>query len=167
MLQEERNLLIYPTLDPKDGLDNEPFAALNEKFRNDLCGDTDLLLVIGYSFRDTPINKIFRSYLDKGHPMVVLSPTAHYDLYSCGKFENIPHPGLKNSQNPSFLVLSDMLDGSSGYPLERRGSKSRLRTWRKKMMGGTNTITAINHYFDYEYTQSVLKYIVYGDLSDS
>jgi hypothetical protein len=56
------NLLVYPTLSPKDGAEVEPYKTIREEFRKYMEG-ADLCIVIGFSFRDMHINTIFSDFL--------------------------------------------------------------------------------------------------------
>ena len=80
--EAEDKCVIYPTLDPKDGLDSEPFESINKKFKENIK-ESDVLIIIGYSFRDTHVNGVFQEFLEKGKSIVVISPTASKDLESC------------------------------------------------------------------------------------
>ena len=76
---ESENILIYPTLDPKDGLDVEPFASINDKFKVHM-GIVDVCVVVGYSFRDSHINDIFKEFVKSGKELIIISPTVESDL---------------------------------------------------------------------------------------
>ena len=60
----EQDVLIVPTLNDKD-YSIEPFTTLINIFK-DALDSIDVLLVIGYSFRDNDINKIIKQRLEKG-----------------------------------------------------------------------------------------------------
>src|SRR5207247_2104771 len=47
-----RNVVIYPTLSPKNEEENEPHKSTIERFRN-YMKEADACVVIGYSFRDS------------------------------------------------------------------------------------------------------------------
>ena len=82
---ESNNILIYPTLDPKDGLDANPFDTINEIFKNH-AKNIDAFIVIGYSFRDTHINQTFVDFLNNPRKkMFVISPTASNDVKRLAK----------------------------------------------------------------------------------
>jgi len=73
------NLLIHPTLSPKDEEQREPYKTLIEKFREGLDKSKGCI-VIGFSFRDHILNEIFREFLEAGKKLVVISPTCKGDL---------------------------------------------------------------------------------------
>ena len=80
---ESENMLIYPTLDPKDGLDEEPFTIINNKFKKQI-NITDVCIVVGYSFRDFHINDIFEKFVRSGKELIIISPTVESDLQDVG-----------------------------------------------------------------------------------
>ena len=84
---ESENLLIAPTLDPKNGLDDEPFSSLNRRFE-DHCKNTDIFMIIGYAFRDSHVNKIFKKFIDDGKKIIVISPSVTDDLRVVGFPQN-------------------------------------------------------------------------------
>ncbi len=76
---ESENILIYPTLNPKNGLDEEPHKAIYSKFKAHI-ENTNIFVVIGYSFRDKPINDIFKKFVELGKILIIISPTVNSDL---------------------------------------------------------------------------------------
>lgn len=72
------NVLVYPTLTPKDGLENEPFRQIYNNFKQQMK-QLDYCIVIGFSFRDR-LNEIFREFLECGKTIIVFSPTAVTDF---------------------------------------------------------------------------------------
>ena len=79
------NFVIYPTLvKKKEEYHNEPYSFLMEKFQERI-DNSDIFIVIGYSFRDEQINEYFKQFLNKDHArMFVISPTAEVDTrYIC------------------------------------------------------------------------------------
>lgn len=73
------SVLIYPSLCPKDGEEKEPFKTIRTRFQEYLK-EAQYCIVIGFSFRDEHINKIFREFLQKGGRLIIFSPTAQKDL---------------------------------------------------------------------------------------
>jgi hypothetical protein len=70
------DMLIYPTLSPKDGQELEPYNIIREKFK-DFMDEADACIVIGFSFRDEHINNIFTDFLKRGRrTLIVVSPSA-------------------------------------------------------------------------------------------
>ena len=76
---EFENILIYPTLNPKNGLDEEPHKAIYSKFQAHI-ENTGVFVVIGYSFRDEHINDIFKKFVELGKILIIISPTVDSDL---------------------------------------------------------------------------------------
>ena len=76
---KSENILIYPTLDPKNGLDEEPYKTISSKFKTHIK-NTDVFVVVGYSFRDAPINDIFKKFVELGKKLIVISPTVSTDI---------------------------------------------------------------------------------------
>lgn len=60
------DVMIVPTLGEKD-YSSKIFPRLLEKFKS-ILNNTDLLIVIGFSFRDPGINQMFAQRLDKNNP---------------------------------------------------------------------------------------------------
>lgn len=69
------NLVIYPTISPKDGMEIEPFRTVRNEFEKFLL-KADACFVIGFSFRDAHVNEIFRKFIHTKKPFVVLSPSS-------------------------------------------------------------------------------------------
>jgi hypothetical protein len=55
------DLLIYPTLSPKEGAEIEPYMTIRKQFEV-LMDTMDACIVIGFSFRDEHINDIFSKF---------------------------------------------------------------------------------------------------------
>lgn len=75
----KRNVLIYPT---QKGLESEePFLTMHAHFR-DASASSKIFLVIGFSFRDEIINRIFLEHLSKSqkHYLLAVSPNASDDI---------------------------------------------------------------------------------------
>ena len=72
---KDRDVIIPPTLDDKD-YTNTPFKELFKKFK-EIIEATDLLVVIGYSFKDEQIKNIIKKQNRNGKlTVLVLSPDA-------------------------------------------------------------------------------------------
>ena len=69
-----KNVVIYPTLTPKEEEDTEPHRSVIEKFKNYMKG-ADCCIIIGYSFRDY-LNIVFNEFVQKGKTLIVISPSA-------------------------------------------------------------------------------------------
>jgi NAD-dependent SIR2 family protein deacetylase len=86
------NLLVYPTLSPKDGAEVEPYKTIREEFRKYMEG-ADLCIIIGFSFRDMHVNTIFSDFLKRGKKMILVSPSAYENIYiNLFKRTSIPEP---------------------------------------------------------------------------
>ena len=74
------NFVIYPTLSPKDNYhQHDPYATIWKKFEERI-NETDVFVVIGYSFRDSHINNKFKTFLRREKTkMFVISPNATND----------------------------------------------------------------------------------------
>lgn len=71
----EYNMLVYPTLSPKDGFEKEPYKSIRENF-DVFMKTVDVCIVIGYSFRDDHVNTIFKELLNKQKRLIIISPSA-------------------------------------------------------------------------------------------
>ena len=74
----EDDIMIAPTEGTKR-YDVEPFSTLMGRFR-DVLRDTDVLLVIGFSYRDYEITRIIKERLSDGMALISVSPTAAEDI---------------------------------------------------------------------------------------
>jgi hypothetical protein len=77
----QNNLVIHPTLSPKEDEQLEPYKTLIKKFSEELQ-KSKTCVIIGFSFRDDELNRIFRKFLEDGKKLVVISPTAKKDMSS-------------------------------------------------------------------------------------
>lgn len=75
-----KNLVIYPTLSPKDEEESLPYREIINHFHNEL-DSIDVCIVIGYSFRDS-LNNSFKKFIQKGKTFIVISPNAVKDFYT-------------------------------------------------------------------------------------
>ena len=66
------SVLIAPTEGAKD-YGKEPFRELKERFKKEL-ESVDVLLVIGFSYRDEELVKIIKAQLDRGMALISVSP---------------------------------------------------------------------------------------------
>jgi hypothetical protein len=73
------NMLIYPTLTPKDGLEKEPYKSVYHNFVN-YMKDADMCIVIGFSFRDH-LNDVFKEFMGKKKLFVAISPNVIKDFH--------------------------------------------------------------------------------------
>lgn len=89
------NLLIYPTISPKDGEEKEPYKTIREKFK-EFMDIADICIVIGFSFRDEHINEIFSSFLQRNKKIISISNTADKNLFKNLLKKNIESEGSYN-----------------------------------------------------------------------
>lgn len=75
----DKDFLIYPSLSPKDGMIHEPYATIRSKF-NDFLKNVDVCIVIGFSFRDEHLNKIFTNFVSSNKKLIVISPSSLKDV---------------------------------------------------------------------------------------
>ena len=75
----KENLVIYPTLSPKNGKNNEPYKTILSAF-DQYMQKADVCVVIGFSFRDEHIKEIFERCYDKQKKIIVISPSAIKDF---------------------------------------------------------------------------------------
>jgi hypothetical protein len=73
--QYTEDLLIKPTLSPKEEEQEEPFKTLFDKFRERIV-KSKICIVVGYSFRDQGINEIFDMFMKQGGRLIIISPDA-------------------------------------------------------------------------------------------
>lgn len=69
------NLLVFPTVSPKEDAEEEPFASILKNMEV-VANETDCIIVIGFSFRDHNINTIFKKFVESGRLLIVISPQA-------------------------------------------------------------------------------------------
>ena len=72
------DIMVAPTEGGKQ-YDEKPFRTLMERFKEEM-GEVDVLLAIGFSYRDREIVSIIRDRLDGGMHLISLSPTAAGDI---------------------------------------------------------------------------------------
>ena len=72
------DIMIAPTVGAKD-YDREPFSTLMNRFEEAVSG-VDMLLVIGFSYRDDEIVRIISDRMEKGMALVTISPNAVKDV---------------------------------------------------------------------------------------
>jgi hypothetical protein len=96
--QYSTNLLIKPTLSPKEEEGEEPYRTLISKFRQKVL-ENDACIVIGYSFRDKRINEIFYEFLSIKRRMIIISPSGPKNFH--GAFDSLSN--VDYSSNCSFI----------------------------------------------------------------
>ena len=111
------NVLIYPT--QQCSSEKEPYDALLKGFADSL-ERARVLVVIGYSFRDPPINDAFREFLkrDSGRRLIAISPSASKNLDERFPLRSVKKKGLEKQVFPLdcefpsenlFVSLADII----------------------------------------------------------
>lgn len=75
------NLLVYPTMNPKDGYEKDPYKTIRQHFVKQMK-TSEVCIVIGFSFRDIRINEIVLDFIKSKKPLIVISPNATKDVCS-------------------------------------------------------------------------------------
>jgi len=96
----KRNVLIYPA--QKEYLTEEPFRTLMDYFEK-VLNEHDACLVIGFSFRDPYINRIFLDFLKANlkRRLIVISPTCSRNVK-----ENLVHENKRLKRRILCLDMS-------------------------------------------------------------
>jgi len=76
----KQNVLIHPTLSPKEDETHEPYNILIEHFKQELS-NSKVCVVIGFSFRDQAVVEAFKQFLNNGNRLIVVSPTVNEDSH--------------------------------------------------------------------------------------
>jgi hypothetical protein len=101
------NLVIYPYLSPKDGMTVEPYKSIRNNFI-ERSKEIDVLVVIGYSFRDQHVNEILKKMIEDNKQMIFISPTVNSDLkdnfYNNDDFHSTE---LKLQNGGSYYVINN------------------------------------------------------------
>lgn len=95
-----RDIMIAPTEGAKD-YGGKPFPDLLRHFKESM-GEVEVLLVIGFSYRDGEINEIIKRRLDEGMLLISVSPSASSDIGRISAAKH--HPADWN--NSQFVVLN-------------------------------------------------------------
>lgn len=66
-----RNLVIFPTLSPKEDEDKPPFNGMITAFKEKLK-DVDVCIIIGFSLRDEGIVEIFNEFISDGKIIIIV-----------------------------------------------------------------------------------------------
>ena len=114
----KRNILIYPA--QKEYVSEQPFIALMNYFERVLNAH-DVCLVIGFSFRDPYINRVFIDFLraNPNRKLIVVSPTASKNVE-----ENLLQGDKKLKKQ---IICLDMLFGEEKTFKEIRNTLAHLR----------------------------------------
>ena len=112
----KQDVMIAPTEGEKD-YEREPFHALWEHFRKKI-GKVDVLLVIGFSYRDREIVSMIKDRLKDGMVLISVSRNAGTDIahVSDGKIETvyIDRQTLKTAGKGIVLVEQEFTPGNIG-----------------------------------------------------
>lgn len=101
-----KNLLVYPTLSPKDGQEIEPYSTMREEFKSFMVV-SDVCVVIGFSFRDEHLNAIFSDFYKRGKSIIVVSPSADKNVFGNLLRKEIPEVEgrVPHKDNSSIIAL--------------------------------------------------------------
>ncbi len=99
--REGRSVMIAPTEGPKD-YSRKPFPELQKHFEEEIA-KVDVLLVIGFSYRDEYVVNVIKNNLDRGMKMITVSPTSMQDI----KLVDAVAPRM--TVTGSFFTLSDRI----------------------------------------------------------
>ncbi len=124
------DVMIAPTLGEKD-YNRIPFNALLRRFENTLK-DIDVLIVIGFSYRDYELNKIIQDRLKEKLVIISISATSNNDTLSLDK---------------NRVILTKQ---NSNITQSKTNHKPRVYSYDSDF--GPNTIDDICHVLDYVYT---------------
>ena len=98
-----RDIMIAPTEGAKD-YSKEPFLTLVDYFRESLK-KVEMLLVIGFSYRDAEINEIIKRRLDEGMLLISVSPSASSDIERISDAKHQP----VDWNNSQFVMLDSKI----------------------------------------------------------
>lgn len=96
------DLLIYPG--SKDPPDREPFKTLYDKFETSMK-TTDYCLVIGFSFRDPYLNRVFRDFVFPGNRKLFVMSRSCENVTSKNLLDPKDEGALKRLTNDGRLVM--------------------------------------------------------------
>jgi hypothetical protein len=115
------NLLVYPTLSPKDGTEIEPYKTIREEFKR-FMETADACIIIGFSFRDSHLNMIFSDFLKRGKRIIAVSPSADENIYTnLLERKDISEPEVleaKTSQEMVYLLRENRTVVTINQPLK-------------------------------------------------
>ena len=93
----DRDVMLLPALNSKD-YDKHPFNALYDQFVK-IIDNTDLLVSIGYSFKDERINNEIKKRIEKGLTLLAIMPKAWQ------KTINVFQDGKYMDNNPTQILV--------------------------------------------------------------
>ena len=101
--EEDNDIMIEPTEGTKN-YGRRPFPTLLQRFEESMK-KVDMLLVIGFSYRDAEITEIIKRRLDEGMMLISVSPSASKDIVEiCGA-----EPQTVDWNNFQFPVLDSKI----------------------------------------------------------
>ena len=103
----KQDIMIMPTLGEKD-YGRMPFCQLLERFEN-VLKEVDLLVVIGFSYRDEKLNEIIKKELKEKLILLSISPTSSNDIHRIDD-----NPDVIQLKNTS-ISISDTIPKSRIY----------------------------------------------------
>lgn len=106
------NLIVYPTLSPKGDSDQMPYKFLFKRFEFTM-DETDILIVVGFSFRDKEItDKIREQFVKEKKRLIIISPSGAYDYYHNLVGEEMPSESTQQEFMPNdyTLILNQKLN---------------------------------------------------------
>ena len=115
----DHDLLIAPTEGAKN-YSVEPFFTLLRRFREELAG-VDVLLVIGFSYRDRNVVNAIRARLRTGMVLISVSPTASHDIrrVTGAKPKAVDVGGVALKTVGPNIILCEMKFGPATYDVVR------------------------------------------------
>lgn len=103
----KQDIMIMPTLGKKD-YGRMPFCQLLERFES-VLKEVNLLVVIGFSYRDEKLNEIIKKELKEKLILLSISPTSSSDIHRIGS-----NPDVIQFKNAS-ISMSDAIPKSRIY----------------------------------------------------
>lgn len=101
--EDDNDVMIAPTEGAKN-YGRRPFPTLLQRFE-EAMKKVDVLLVIGFSYRDAEITEIIKRRLDEGLMLISVSPSTLKDIANiCGA-----EPQMVDWNNSQFLVLDSKI----------------------------------------------------------
>lgn len=112
--ESSKNVLIAPTLSPKDASKIDPYKSILDLFSERL-ENSDMCVAIGTSFRDKIIAKKFVDFIEKGKHLVIISPSCYqnyaqglYNQYSISELECVQWAKYYSMQKKGKVTFIDL-----------------------------------------------------------
>lgn len=100
----KRNLLIYPTIDPKP-MDFDPFMTIMKEFKKRM-NEADACIVIGFSFRDKHISNTLAQFKSKKNNKLIIIDD---------KAINVLYKNILGREVPTSLSVMELVNGINSY----------------------------------------------------